>query len=112
MNIVFLISIIAVIIGSFLPWAKVVFATVLGVQTGGIFVIILAIINLIVYFVLKSQQKIVNIITVIVGALSIIIAFTIMSKVMGTPLSEVGIGLIIVLFGGAGLIASVFIKKK
>lgn len=83
----FLGSTAVVIIGSFLPWINLGFESVSGIEGGGLYTLVLAIINVIAYFGAKDKHF-APFITTIIGLLTLFI-------VIGTSmqLKEVGLDL-------------------
>lgn len=109
---VFLGSVILLLIGSFLPWAKLGPIGVSGMEGDGVITLVLSIIAIIIYFILKKKPMIVKISTIIIGILSAIIAFVTVVNISEVPFGSVGSGVIVTIIGGIGLTVSAFLKRQ
>lgn len=99
----FLGSTAVVIIGSFLPWMNVGFDSVSGLKDGGLYTLILAIINIVVYFRARNKYS-VPFITTIIGFLLLLIVIGTSMRLTEVGLGAPGIGLIMTLMGSTGVI--------
>lgn len=108
----FLGSIAFICIGSFLPWANWGMLSVNGTEGDGVITLILAIVGAVMYFAFKNKPKVVKISTIVIGALSLVIAIMSFTGIGDLQVGSPGGGLYMVTIGSIALIISPFINTS